>query len=126
MAEFLSGVITTIRYPVVMTPEFLSGVITTGYLMVGGILFVKTYRRPDAVLRALAIAFLLFALNQALAATPITRTEPTSLIYALRILGFVIILGALLDTDYWNRLASRRRATSVKPTSSTTAPPTSQ
>lgn len=77
--------------------DFLSGVVTSGYLVVAGILSVLWYRKPDPLYRAFTIAFLLFALNQALAAALVTNTEPTSLVYALRVLGFVIILGALLD-----------------------------
>lgn len=77
--------------------EFLSGVVTSGYLVVAGILAVLWYRKPDPLFRAFTIAFLLFALNQALAAALVTTTEPTSLVYALRVLGFVIILGALVD-----------------------------
>jgi peptidoglycan/LPS O-acetylase OafA/YrhL len=77
--------------------EFLSGVVTCGYL-VAGALFFKLWRRTgDGLFRALTIAFLLFALNQVLAAGVITPTDPSSLIYSLRILGFVILLGALLD-----------------------------
>jgi peptidoglycan/LPS O-acetylase OafA/YrhL len=106
--------------------EFLSGVVTCGYLVIAGILAVLWYRKPDPLYRAFTVAFVLFALNQALAAALVTTTEPSSLIYALRVLGFVIILGALLDRDYWNRFASTRRATTVKTTSSTPAPPTSQ
>jgi peptidoglycan/LPS O-acetylase OafA/YrhL len=88
--------------------EFLSGVITCGYLVVAGILFVMGYRKPDPLLRAFTIAFLLFALNQALAAALVTTTEPTSLIYALRILGFVIILGALIENASPGSDARRR------------------
>lgn len=86
--------------------EFFSGVLTSGYLVIAGILAVLWYRKPDPLYRAFTIAFLLFALNQALAAALVTRAEPTSLIYALRVLGFVIILGALLDRNP-NRSSAR-------------------
>ena len=77
--------------------DFLSGVVTCGYLVAGGH-FVNLWRRTgDTLLRAFTFAFVLFALNQVLAASLVTRTEPSSLIYSLRILGFVILLGALLD-----------------------------
>jgi len=77
--------------------EFLSGVIASGYLVVAGVFFILWRRRGDPLLRAFALAFLLFALNQVLASALVTPTDPPSLIYALRILGFVIIFGALLD-----------------------------
>ena len=78
---------------------FLSGVVTCGYLVAAGLFFTLWRRRADPLLRAFAIAFLLFALNQVLAAALVTATEPSSLIYALRILGFVIILGAMFERD---------------------------
>lgn len=77
--------------------EFVSGVIASGYLVVAAVFFILWRRRGDPLLRAFALAFLLFALNQVLAAALVTPTDPPSLIYALRILGFVIIFGALLD-----------------------------
>jgi peptidoglycan/LPS O-acetylase OafA/YrhL len=77
--------------------EFASGVIACGYVVVAGVFFILWRRRADPLCRAFSIAFLLFALNQVLAAALVTPTDPPSLIYALRILGFVIILGALLD-----------------------------
>lgn len=80
-----------------MMTDFLSGVVTCGYLVAAGLFFTLWRRRADPLLRALTIAFSLFALNQVLAAALVTATEPSSLIYALRILGFVILLGAMLE-----------------------------
>ena len=79
--------------------EFLSGVIACGYLVVAGVFLILWRRRADTLARAFSLAFFLFALNQVLAAALVTATDPPSLIYALRILGFVIILGALLDRN---------------------------
>jgi hypothetical protein len=78
--------------------EFVSGVIACGYLVVAGVFSILWRRRADTLLRAFAIAFLLFALNQVLASALVTPTDPPALIYALRILGFVVILGALLES----------------------------
>jgi hypothetical protein len=77
--------------------DFLSGVVTCGYLVAGGLFFRLWRRTGDALFRAFTFAFLLFALNQVFVAGLVTTTEPSSLIYSLRILGFVILLGALLD-----------------------------
>ena len=82
-----------------MMNEFLSGVVTCGYLVAAGLFFTLWRRRADSLYRAFTIAFLLFALNQLLAAALVTATEPSSFIYALRVLGFVVILGALLGHD---------------------------
>jgi Family of unknown function (DUF5985) len=80
-----------------MMIDFLSGVVTCGYLVAAWLFFTLWRSRGDSLLRAFAIAFPLFALNQVLAAALVTPSEPSSLIYALRIFGFVVILGALLE-----------------------------
>jgi peptidoglycan/LPS O-acetylase OafA/YrhL len=80
-----------------MMVEFASGLITCGYLVTAGLFFTLWRRKGDVLMRAFTIAFALLALNQILASAIVTPSEPTSLIYALRILGFVIILGALLE-----------------------------
>jgi hypothetical protein len=77
--------------------EFLSGVITCGYLVAAGFFFKLWRRTGDTLFRAFTFAFALFALNQVFVAEVITATEPSSWIYSLRILGFVILLGALLE-----------------------------
>lgn len=82
-----------------MMIEFLSGVITCGYLVAAGLFFVLWRKSAEALFRALSAAFVLFALNQVLAAALVTTSYPSSMVYALRILGFVIILGALLGPD---------------------------
>jgi len=41
----------------------------------------------------------LFALNQGLAAGLTVVLEPASLIYGLRVLGFIIILAAIVDKN---------------------------
>jgi peptidoglycan/LPS O-acetylase OafA/YrhL len=80
-----------------MMIEFASGLITSGYLVAAALFFTLWRRKGDALARAFTIAFALLALNQILASAIVTPSEPTSLIYALRILGFVIILGALFE-----------------------------
>jgi peptidoglycan/LPS O-acetylase OafA/YrhL len=77
--------------------EFVSGVISCGYLVTAGLFYTLWRRRGDPLMRAFTLAFALLALNQVLAAAIVTPSEPTSLIYALRILGFVILFGALLE-----------------------------
>ena len=79
--------------------EFLSGVVTCGYLVVGAFFFNLWRRTADGLYRAFSVAFPLFALNQILAAAMVTPSDPDSLIYALRILGFVIVLGVLLERE---------------------------
>lgn len=79
--------------------EFLSGAVTAGYLVAAGF-FCRFFRRThDRLFIAFAAAFLLFALNQALVGLFNVTTEPASLIYVLRVLGFVVILAAILDKN---------------------------
>jgi len=79
--------------------EFLAGAVTFGYL-VGAGFFLRFWRKShDRLFLAFGAAFVLFALNQFLSAALIIVSEPTSLIYALRVLGFVLIIGAIVDKN---------------------------
>jgi hypothetical protein len=79
--------------------EFFSGAVTLGFLVAAGF-FVRFWRQTaDRLFLAFALAFVLFALNQALASWLTVVIEPASLIYALRVLGFIIILGAIVDKN---------------------------
>jgi len=79
--------------------EFFSGVATTGYL-VAAAFFWRFFRKTrDRLFVAFAVAFLLFTLNQALVGLIHVTTEPESLVYVVRILGFVVILAAILDKN---------------------------
>ena len=79
--------------------EFFSGAVTLGFLVAAGF-FLRFWRQTaDRLFLAFAVAFGLFALNQALASWLTVVIEPASLIYALRVLGFIIILGAIVDKN---------------------------
>jgi hypothetical protein len=79
--------------------EFFSGAVTLGFLVAAGF-FVRFWRQTaDRLFLAFALAFVLFALNQALASWLTVLIEPASLVYALRVLGFIIILGAIVDKN---------------------------
>ena len=79
--------------------EFFSGAVTLGFLVAAGF-FLRFWRQTaDRLFLAFAIAFVLFALNQGLASWLTVLIEPASLIYALRVLGFIIILGAIVDKN---------------------------
>ena len=85
--------------------EFLSGAATAGYLVAAAFFVRFFFRTRDRLFVAFAIAFVFFALNQALVGVFKVATEPESLVYGLRILGFVTILAAILDKN----LAARAR-----------------
>jgi len=79
---------------------FLSGAATLAYL-IAAVFFLRFWRKTaDRLFLAFTVAFVLFALNQGLAHMLAIYSEPTSFIYALRVLGFVLILIAILDKNF--------------------------
>ena len=87
--------------------EFLSGAVTLGHL-VAALFFLRFWRKTaDRLFLAFAMAFVLFALNQAFASILAIYHEPTSFIYALRVLGFVLIVVAIVDKNFFPAKANR-------------------
>ncbi|HUG79248.1 MAG TPA: DUF5985 family protein [Burkholderiales bacterium] len=79
--------------------DFLAGAVTLGLLVASGF-FLRFWRRTaDRLFLAFGVAFALLALNQALAFVLDIRSEPTSFVYALRVLAFILILGAIIDKN---------------------------
>jgi hypothetical protein len=85
--------------------EFLAGAVTLAFV-VAAAFFLRFWRRTrDRLFLAFGAAFLLMALNQFLAAAFGAADERTVFTYLLRILGFVLILAAIIDKN----LAAPRR-----------------
>ena len=85
--------------------EFLSGAVTLAYV-VGSMYFVKFWKRTaDRLFLAFAIAFSLLALNQLAVFVMGVQDERYNYAYILRVLGFVLILVAIVDKN----LNARRR-----------------
>ena len=79
--------------------EFMSGAVTLAYF-IAGVFFLRFWRRTtDRLFLAFAVAFVLFALNQALVSLLEVDNEPTSFMYVLRVLGFLLILAAIVDKN---------------------------
>jgi len=79
--------------------EFLSGAVTLGFV-VAAVFFLRFWRRTrDRLFLAFATAFFLLALNQALAQWLGAADERVGYTYLLRILGFVLILVAIIDKN---------------------------
>jgi peptidoglycan/LPS O-acetylase OafA/YrhL len=79
--------------------EYLSGAVTLGYL-VAALFFARFWKRTrDRLFVAFAIAFVLLALNQALAQWLGAADERVGYTYLLRVLGFVLILAAIVDKN---------------------------
>jgi hypothetical protein len=84
--------------------SFLGGAVTLGF-MVAAVFFLRFWcRTKDRLFIAFAVAFALLGLNQLAATFLEIGDEATVYAYALRVLGFVLILGAMVDKN----LASRR------------------
>ena len=85
--------------------EFLSGAVTLGFI-VAAVFFLRFWRRTsDRLFLAFATAFLLLALNQALAQWLGAADERVGYTYLLRVVGFVLILAGIVDKN----LSRRRR-----------------
>jgi hypothetical protein len=87
--------------------DFLSGAVTLGFL-VAGMFFLRFWRRThDRLFLAFAAAFVLLALNQVLAAFLGAGDELTPYTYVLRVLGFILILLAIIDKNVSTGRSSR-------------------
>lgn len=83
--------------------EYLSGAVTLGFLM-ATLFFLRFWRKTaDRLFLAFAVAFLLLALNQALAQWLGAADERVGYTYLLRVLGFVLILAAIIDKNIARR-----------------------
>jgi hypothetical protein len=89
--------------------EFLSGAVTLGYLVAAAFFFSFWRKTSDRLFLAFGAAFILFALNQLLGHALTVVSEPTSLIYVLRILGFALIIVAIVDKNVQKPLARTQR-----------------
>jgi peptidoglycan/LPS O-acetylase OafA/YrhL len=79
--------------------EFLSGAVTMGFVIASAF-FLRFWRRTaDRLFLAFAVAFALLALNQALAQWLGAADERIGYTYLLRVLGFAIILAAIVDKN---------------------------
>ena len=79
--------------------DFLAGAVTLGY-SAAAVFFLRFWRRTaDRLFLSFALAFILLALNQVLAAVLEFGDERTPYVYSLRVLGFLLILWAIIDKN---------------------------
>ena len=87
--------------------EFLSGAVAMGFVVAAGF-FARFWRKTDdRLFLAFAVAFMLLALNQAIAHWVGADDERVGYTYLLRVLGFLIILGAIVDRNFIRRREGR-------------------
>jgi hypothetical protein len=86
--------------------DFLSGAVALAYL-VAGVYFLR-FRRitRDRLFLSFALAFWLLALNQAIVALLGANDERTGYAYLLRVLGFGLILAAIVRKNLSRRRGS--------------------
>jgi hypothetical protein len=83
--------------------EFLSGAVTLAYV-VGSMYFIHFWKRTaDRLFLAFALAFALLALNQVGVFLMGVEDERYNYAYILRVLGFVLILLAIVDKNLGRR-----------------------
>jgi hypothetical protein len=88
--------------------DFLSGAVTLAYI-VAAFCFLRFWQRThDRLFLSFALAFGLFALNQLAVFLIGAADERGNYAYALRVLGFVLILVAIVDKNL--RAGHRPRA----------------
>ena len=76
-----------------------SGALLFSYF-IAGIHFCRFWRRTgDRLFLHFAAAFWLFALNQLATSIPVVANETSGYEYLLRILGFIVILAAIVDKN---------------------------
>ena len=87
--------------------QFLAGAVTIAYV-IAAVHFLRFWRKTsDRLFVSFAVAFLLFALNQFIISVLSAADERISYAYILRILGFVLILFAILDKNIVSRRKQR-------------------
>jgi hypothetical protein len=85
--------------------DFLAGAVTLGYA-VAAVFFLRFWRKTaDRLFMSFGLAFVLLAVNQVLAAILEAGDERTPYVYSLRVLGFLLILWAIVDKN----LSGRRK-----------------
>ncbi len=87
--------------------EFLAGALTLAYV-IATVYFVHFWRRTsDRLFLAFAGAFALLALNQLAVFALGVGDERQNYAYILRVLGFVLILVAIIDKNLYGRRTRR-------------------
>lgn len=87
--------------------EFLAGALTLAYV-IASTYFVHFWRRTaDRLFLAFALAFALLALNQVTVFALGVADERHNYAYILRVLGFILILAAIVDKNLFGRTKRR-------------------
>jgi hypothetical protein len=82
---------------------FMAGMTAMGFAT-AALFFLRFWRRTGDMLFAIfAVSFLLFALNQALSILAISDREEQGWVFLLRLIGFALLLVAILHKHFYAR-----------------------
>lgn len=89
--------------------NILAGAVTMGFVT-AALFFLRFWRKTgDRLFVAFAAGFALLAANQLLAAVIEAGGERTPFVYTLRVLGFLLILWAIVDKNMRHAEEKRRK-----------------
>lgn len=89
--------------------NFIYGVLTAGNL-VAAAFFLRFYvRTKQRLLLLFALAFGLFAANQAILGLDVTQLEEEANAYLLRLAGFILIIAGIISTNFGRRRSQNAR-----------------
>src|SRR5688500_3387121 len=83
--------------------QFVSGTMTMGYIVVG-LFFMKFWKQSrDRLFAWLALAFFILAGQRLSLALTTQNSENTVFLYVVRLIGFLVILAAIIDKNRSSR-----------------------
>jgi Family of unknown function (DUF5985) len=95
--------------------EMMSGALLLSYVIAGAYFFRFWRRIRDRLFLHFALAFWLFASNQLVTSILDVRDDTSGYEHLLRILGFVLIIVAIVDKNWHGRTPHMRRASDRDP-----------
>jgi hypothetical protein len=90
---------------------FLSGMVTAGFLIAAAFFFRFWRRTRDTLFAVLGVSFVLFALGQTASLSVDAPQDDRTVIFLLRLLGFVVLLAGILAKNMKRARQPRRNGT---------------
>jgi Family of unknown function (DUF5985) len=97
---------------------FLSGMVTAGFLIAAAFFFRFWQRTGDTLFALLGVSFVLFACSQAASLAVDTPQDDRTVIFLLRLLGFVVLLAGIVAKNIKGSRQPPRRNGNIKSSNS--------